>query len=373
MVCNYFKFNTMRNLLLLTLIFGLFSCTQRPSCVIKVKLNNAEGKAFLSQLVRYDWVKIDSAEFKNSECQFNRIVKIPEVYFLSVSSKQGTLPFFIENTVISITGSIDSINKAKVSGSTVQDEFRALQDKLDVMAKQRIVFYNRSIESAKVGDKMTADSLMKMADTIFENYNLNEKNYIKANPASYVSPYFLNRVSFEMDADVLNGFLSGLDAKLDSVSIVIDLKELAAKRKAVAIGQIAPDFTMNDTDGNPVKLIDVYSKNTYTLIDFWASWCIPCRDENQKLLAIYNSYKTKGFGVIGVALEYNKMEWTKAIANDKLTWMINVSDLKGWENAARVLYEGGLGSNFLVDKTGKIVARDLHDEKLRETVAGLLK
>lgn len=131
----------------------------------------------------------------------------------------------------------------------------------------------------------------------------------------------------------------------------------------MAIGQITPDFTMNDTDGNPVKLSDVYSKNTYTLIDFWASWCRPCRQENQNVLAIYNSYKTKGFGVIGVACEYDKKEWTKAIANDQLTW-INVSDLKGFKNAVAGLYDVRMGDNFLVDKTGKIVARNLHNEKL---------
>lgn len=369
----------MRNLLLFTLIIGFFSCTQRPSCVIKVKLKDAEGKAFLSQLVKYDWVKLDSAEFKNGECQFNRMVKIPEVYNLSVSSKQEKLPFFIENSVISITGSIDSINKAKVSGSIVQYEYQALQDKLDVMYKQA-----RNFD----GGEMTGDRWWKMYNAwleingngefnkaLYEKINMIQKDYIKANPASYVSPYLLSRISIGMEADILNGFLSGLDAKLDSVSIVINLKAIAAKRKAVAIGQIAPDFTMNDTDGNPVKLSDVYSKNTYTLIDFWASWCVPCRHENPNVFAIYNSYKTKGFGVIGVACEYDKKEWTKAIANDQLTW-IHVSDLKGFKNAAVGLYDvdsHGIPYNFLVDKTGKIVACNLYNEKLRETVSGLLK
>jgi peroxiredoxin len=176
-----------------------------------------------------------------------------------------------------------------------------------------------------------------------------------------------------MEADVLEGYIKGFDAKLDSVPTVGMLKERIGKLKSVAIGQIAPDFTMNDTAGNPVKLSDVYSKNEYTLVDFWASWCGPCRRENPNVVAVFNTNKAKGFGVFGVSLDTDKEKWMKAVADDQLTWP-HVSDLKGWKNDAAAVYAvSSIPANLLLDKTGKIIDRNLREEKLREKIGELLK
>lgn len=363
----------MKNFLLIGLLLGIISCSPKSSYKVKIKLAGADGKIFLAQRINGQWTELDSTEFKNGECQFKGSIKNPELYYLKVSSKKEILPFFIENSVISIIGSADSIDKARISGSMVQDEFRALQDKLDVMHKQGMIFYNQSKEFKKAGNQIKADSLMAQADHIFEGIDQNQKDYIKANTASFVSPYLLSQVYYDMEAEVLDGFLSGLHPKLDSVSTVISLKDRVTKLKTVAIGQIAPDFTMNDAAGNPVKLSDIYSKNTYTLVDFWASWCGSCRRENPNVLATFNSYKTKGFGVFGVSCDRDKEEWMKAIADDQLVWP-NVSDLKGGKNEATALYSvNSIPSNLLVDKAGKIIGRNLREEKLRETIAGLLK
>jgi peroxiredoxin len=260
-----------------------------------------------------------------------------------------------------------------VSGSAVHDEFKALQDKLDELDKQGTEYFEKSKAAEKSGDKANADSLMTLAEKTFETIDNQQKEYIKANPASYISPYLLGRVHYEMEADELNSFLSALDSKLDSMSSVLTLKERVQKLQSVAIGQIAPDFTMNDLNGNPVKLSDIYSKNEYTLVDFWASWCGPCRRENPNVVATFNQFKSKGFGIFGVSLDTDKGKWEKAIADDQLAWP-HVSDLKGWKNEAAATYAvNSIPANLLLDKTGKIVGRNLREEKLPATIGELLK
>lgn len=363
----------MRNYLLIGILLGIVACSPKPSYEVKVKLASAEGKAYLSQRVKGDWVKLDSVDLVNGEGVFKGVVKYPEIYYLGLSSTKEKLPFFVENSMISVSGSADSLINAKVAGSKVQDELQTLQDKLDVIDKQGDNLYKLSKEATKNGDKAKADSLMKLADNVYVEVDNMQKDYIKANPASYISPYLLGRVYYEMEADILDGFLSGLDAKLDSVPTILTLKDRVAKLKLVAVGQIAPDFTMNDAAGNPVKLSDIYAKNEYTLIDFWASWCGPCRRENPNVVAVFSGYKAKGFGVFGVSLDSDKSKWEKAVADDQLTWS-HVSDLKGWKNEAAALYSvSSIPANLLVDKTGKIISRNLREEKLREKIAELLK
>lgn len=354
-------------------LIGFAACTSKPSYEVKLKLNGASGKAYLNQRQNGKWVKLDSVDLVNGEGSFKGTVVIPEVYYIEAGKKGQNLPLFVENSVISVEGLADSLWKAKVSGSKIQDEYQALGDKLETIEKEGSKYYKQSKEAKDAGNMAKADSLMAVAEKLFMDVEKAQKDYIKANPASYISPFLLSQVYYDMDADVLEGYLTGFDKKLEQVQIVKTLTDRLTKLKKVAVGQIAPDFTLPSTDGTPVKLSEVYSKNQYTLIDFWASWCGPCRRENPNVVAVYNTYNTKGFGVLGVSLDKDKDKWLKAIADDKLTWP-HVSDLKYWQSEAAALYAvNSIPSNLLVDKTGKIIARNLREEKLKETIAELLK
>jgi len=144
-----------------------------------------------------------------------------------------------------------------------------------------------------------------------------------------------------------------------------------AKPGIPGIGDLAPDITMNDETGKPFSLSSL--KGKYVLVDFWASWCAPCRGENPNVVAAYNKYKNKNFTILGVSLDENKEAWQKAIDKDGLQWK-QVSDLKGWENAAVALYGfDGIPYNVLLDPSGKIIAKELRGSALQTKLAEVLK
>jgi peroxiredoxin len=148
------------------------------------------------------------------------------------------------------------------------------------------------------------------------------------------------------------------------------LGDLVSAAGKTAIGNVAPDFTQNDVAGNPITLSSL--RGQYVMIDFWASWCGPCRQENPNIVQAYNAYKDKGFTILGVSLDQDKAAWEKAILDDKLTWL-QVSDLKYWENAvARTYNIQSIPASILLDKEGKIIAKDLRGEALEAKLKELM-
>jgi peroxiredoxin len=195
--------------------------------------------------------------------------------------------------------------------------------------------------------------------------------FVKANPGSFAAVYLLNGYVNRMELEKVEGLYASLSPKYkDTRSGKSIIKGIEA-RKITAIGKTAPDFTQPDTLGNSVTLSSL--RGQYVLVDFWASWCGPCRTENPNLVKTFNQYKDKGFTVLGVSLDQpgKKDAWLAAVHKDNLTWT-QVSDLKFWENEAAVLYGiKAIPANLLLDKEGKIIAKDLRGEELNKKLSEL--
>jgi len=362
----------MRKYFVLILGIALFACSQQKGFKIEVNLEGAEGKVVLEERKDGAWVGVDTADVVDGVAVLEGEVENPGAYYLSVMGQRAKSLIFVENTKMSVAGTADSISFMTVSGSATHDEYSALSEQLKQISDEYMALYQESRAASAAGDTAKAADLMDKVEEMYESTNTIQEEFVKDHPASYVTPVILGSIQYGKEADELEALVNNLDPKIQEVPVIVDMKEKIAKLKKVAVGQTAPDFTQNDPDGNPVTFSDVYSQNELTLLDFWASWCGPCRRENPNVVAVYNDFKDDGFSVFGVSLDRDKDAWLKGIEDDGLDWT-QVSDLAYWNNTVAQEYAvQSIPQNLLVDKNGTIVAKNKREEELREVVEEFL-
>lgn len=288
----------------------------------------------------------------------------PKLLILSVGVDKKSNVFF-DNSTIAIKGDYTKPASWNITGSTVQDGFKAFET--------TFVPYFEQLN--KIGMRMQAgersDSLQLSANQLTGAIQQEIDAFIQKRPGSPVSAFILlATINLNPDINQLEQRVNRLQPMAMNNMYGSYLKQTIEEGKTTAIGSIARDFTQNDTLDNPVTLSSFRGK--YVLIDFWASWCRPCRLENPNVVQAYNRFRDKNFTVLGVSLDRQKKSWVDAIHADNLTWT-HVSDLKQWDNAVAKMYKvQSIPQNLLIGPDGKIVAKDLRGEDLNKKLCELL-
>jgi peroxiredoxin len=287
--------------------------------------------------------------------------------------KRDVAQVYLAQGITTIT-SADSLSKAKITGTTVNEDNAAykafIKPATDKMAKLNAEYSAASPETRKT--KEFSDAIDKKEEAIDKEQTELTKQYIKAHPNAYISLVALNSAggAYAEYADI-SPLYNLLSPELKATTAGQKWAVRLEKLKHVALGATAPEFAQADTAGKMVSLSSFRGK--YLLIDFWASWCGPCRAENPNVVKAFNKYKDKNFTILGVSLDQPgaKDKWMAAIKKDGLNWT-QVSDLKFWNNEASTAYGvQAIPQNYLLDPSGKIIGKNLRGEDLENKLAEL--
>lgn len=368
------------------LLLPLIGAAQKSYTISgKIPGLNEPAKVYLITMQSNQFRDTDSATLVNGEFKFNGSVTEPQQAALRLRRintpeskyRPDMLEFFLENSEISVTAK-DSIKYASVNGSVADREYRDLEAIASLMRRTLVRIQDEFGKKTSAGvsvyplevRKNAAESVQKTVEEL-RNVRL---MFATSHPKSFMGLYTFNEILDQKFVPTeMESLFNNFSAELKSSPLGQKTLQRINIAKRAQTGIKATDFTQNDLNGKPFTLSSLRGK--YVLVDFWASWCAPCRAENPNVVKAYNELKGKNFEIVGVSLDYpgSKGAWAAAVKNDGLPW-IQVSDLKGWKNEVALIY--GINSvpqNLLIDPQGMIIGKNLRGDALTEKLKQLIK
>lgn len=356
-------------------VLALASCSKAPQAVITADLANVEDQnVYISEIVDGKPVNTDTVAMVGGKATITTLNVYPRQAFLTFEkAPRAGVSMIIEAGAISVKGDFTKLREIAVTGTPTADAIVAFNAEL-APVEAEMGKLNDEFRSIK-RDSLTPEVVAEQENAIREKYMaLSEqsegitKAAIEKN-VDKIFGAFLMSMERADSYETIEALLAKVSPNMPKNKFIDDLTSKKDKLAAIRIGAVAPDFTVTTPNDEQISLSSL--KGQVVLVDFWASWCGPCRGANPSVVALYNKYKDAGFTVFGVSLDESKENWLKAIEDDKLTWY-HGSDLKGWGAAPAQLYAvTGIPQTFLLDKEGKIVGNNLHGEELDAKVAEL--
>ena len=373
----------MKKLLLLLLVaFSIVACNKvgKDEFVIVGKADGiANGVSlFLQKQDSTGLVQVDTVKVENGKFKFEGKVTEPSIHFIEIDKIQGRAVLILENGEITMTLRKDTIGKSKSGGTFSNDQLTNYSKDTEKIQKDMMAFQKANMakyqEAQAKQDTVTINALMKENMVYQKQFEKLSMEHMEKNPKSFLSLIFLEQFLSKPSQDLtkLKKIYDALDPSLKNTKSGKKIKKTIDNFNSTSVGSLAPDFSAPNPEGKVISLKSSLGK--LTIVDFWASWCGPCRAENPNVVALYNEFHPKGLNIIGVSLdkEGEGAKWKEAIAKDNLTWT-QISNLKFWQDPIAMQYNvKSIPATFLLDANGKILAKDLRGAELKAKVASLL-